>query len=261
MNSILKKICDHKRVEIEITKKKCSYASLEKILNNKVNRNFKELLISSKRDKKNNIIGEIKKSSPSAGLIIKEYYPENLAVEYEKSGIGAISILTEKKFFDGSIDDLSLVNKKTNIPILRKDFIIDSYQILESKIYNADAILLIATILDDNQIKNFIKLANEFNLDCLVEIHNDEELKRVLNINYPIIGINNRNLKNLDVDSNYALNFLKNIPKDFTIVAESGIKSKENINIYNDNGVFNFLIGESILKSANISKKIEELLY
>ncbi len=260
MNSILKKICDHKRVEIEITKKKCSYSSLEKILNNKVNRNFKEVLINSEKNKKNNIIGEIKKSSPSAGLIVEEYYPEKLAVEYEKSGIGAISVLTEKKFFNGNIDDLSLVNKKTNIPLLRKDFIIDSYQILESKIYNADAILLIATILNDNQIKKFVELAKQFNLDCLIEIHNEEELERVLNINYPIIGINNRNLKNLNIDSNYALNFLKNIPKDFTIVAESGIKSKDDIKIYNDNGVFNFLIGESILKSNNISKKIEELL-
>ena len=260
MNSILEKICDNKKNEIIKTKEKCSLDSLQKIIKNKINRNFKKLIIDSQRKNKNNIIGEIKKSSPSAGLIIPEYYPENIAIDYEKSGIGALSILTEKKFFDGNVDDLSLVSQKTNIPILRKDFIIDPYQILESKIYNADAILLITTILNDDEIKEFINLATQYNLDCLIEIHNEEELKRAVNIDYPIIGINNRNLKNLNVDSNYALNLINKIPKNFTIVAESGIKSKEDILKYNDAGVFNFLIGESILKSSDISKKITELL-
>ncbi|PPR44759.1 MAG: Indole-3-glycerol phosphate synthase [Alphaproteobacteria bacterium MarineAlpha5_Bin8] len=260
MNDILKNICDQKKIEIEINKNKCSYSSLQKLIKNKVNRNFRNLVIDSQKKLTNNIIGEIKKSSPSAGLIIKDYYPENIAINYEKSGVGALSILTEKNFFSGSIDDLSLVSKKTNIPILRKDFIIDPYQILESKIYNADAILLIATILNDLEIKNFINLSKKYNLDCLIEVHNEEELKRILNIGYPVIGINNRNLKNLNVDSNYALNLISKIPKDFTIIAESGIKSKEDILKYNEVGVFNFLIGESILKSSNITKKVKELL-
>ena len=134
---------ENKKVEIEKNKSRCSYSSLEKLLIDSENRNFKELLFNSHKMKKNNIIAEIKKGSPSAGIIIKDYMPENIAVEYEKSGVGAISILTDNKFFYGEIDHLSVVNKITNLPIIRKDFIIDEYQIIESKVYKAEAILLI----------------------------------------------------------------------------------------------------------------------
>ena len=260
MKDILQKICENKKIELEITKQRCSFSSLEKIIKDKNNRNFKELIINSQDKKNNNIIAEIKKASPSAGVIIKDYFPEIIAADYEKSGVGAISILTENTFFHGSLDHLSLINKKTSLPILRKDFIIDPYQILESKVYQADAILLIASILDDNQIKDFINLAEQYGLDCLVETHTEDELNRAINIGYPIIGINNRNLKNLSVNIHNTLNLINKIPKEFIVVAESGIKSKKDIIIYNDIGVFNFLIGESILKSTNINDKIREFL-
>tara|TARA_Y100001970_G_scaffold287048_1_gene410743 strand:- start:1412 stop:2197 length:786 start_codon:yes stop_codon:yes gene_type:complete len=260
MKNILLEICNKKREEIIKLKERCSFASLEKILNDKKNRNFKELLINSSRKKTNNIIAEIKKASPSAGILINNYKPETIAIEYEKSGVGAISILTEKNYFQGEIDHLSLINNKTNIPILRKDFIIDKYQILESKIYKADAILLILSILNDNEIKEFLNIAKEYGLDCLIEAHTEEELKRAINIGYPIIGINNRNLKNLSVDINNTLDLIKKVPKDFIIVAESGIKTKNDIIKYNNLGVFNFLIGESILSSPVISVKINQLL-
>jgi len=260
MNNILNKICENKKKELELTKKKCSFSSLEKILQNIDNRKFKELIINSQDKKNNNIIAEIKKASPSAGIIVKNYFPEIIASNYEKSGVGAISVLTESTFFYGDIDHLSLLNRKTNLPILRKDFIIDPYQILESKVYQADAILLIASILSDNQIKDFINLANKYGLDCLIETHTKEELNRAINIGYPIIGINNRNLNNLSVNLNNTLKLINNIPKEFVIIAESGIKSKKDIEKYNDAGIFNFLIGESILKSTNINDKIKELL-
>ena len=260
MKDILTKICEKKRIEIEQTKQRCSFATLEKLLQNKENRRFKNLLINSHKERKNNIIAEIKKASPSAGVIIKEYFPENIAVDLEKSGAGAISILTEKYFFQGSLDHLSLINKKSNLPIIRKDFILDPYQILESKVYSADAILLIASILNDNQIKDFIDLAKQYKMDCLIETHTENELNRAINIGYPIIGINNRNLKNLSVNINNTINLINKIPKEFIVVAESGIKSKTDIDKYNDVGVFNFLIGESILKSSNINEKIKELL-
>ena len=260
MTDILANICEKKNEELKELKTRCSFSSLEKLLKHSKNRGFKDLLIKSHNKKKNNIIAEIKKASPSAGLIIKDYFPENIAIDYEKSGVGSISILTETSFFQGNLDHLSLINKKTNLPILRKDFIIDAYQILESKIYKADAILLIVSILSDNQLKEFIDIADKYGLDCIVEIYNQTELERALKIGYPIIGINNRNLKNLSIDINNTINLIKNIPNEFIVVAESGIKTKKDINIYNKLGVYNFLIGESLLKAQNIEIKIKELL-
>ena len=191
MNNLLTDICNRKKKEIEALKLKCSLKSLQKLIGNKQNREFKKILKESQKNGKNNIIAEIKQSSPSAGEIIKDYYPEDIAVKYEKAGAGAISILTEKNFFKGSIDHLSLINSKTNIPILRKDFIIDPYLIYESKVYKADSILLIMSILEDNEIKEYIKIANDIGLDCIIETHTLDEIIRALKIDYPIIGINN----------------------------------------------------------------------
>ena len=261
MNNILEKICKDKIIELEETKLRCSYKTLEKLISPKLEkREFKEKLISAQLNKKNFIIGEIKKQSPSAGEIIKNYIPEDLAIIYERANIGAISVLTETKYFLGNVEHVSIVKKKSNLPILRKDFIIDEYQILESKIYQADCILLILSILSDTQVKKFIKLANDLNLDCIIEVHDESELKRAVKINYPIIGINNRNLKSLDVDLNNSIKLNKNITKDFTIIAESGIKESKDIINFNNTGIYNFLIGESLLKSKNKEKKIGELL-
>tara|TARA_B100001245_G_C22823541_1_gene396242 strand:- start:266 stop:1051 length:786 start_codon:yes stop_codon:yes gene_type:complete len=259
MENILNKICAQKNIELIEEKKRCSYETLKKLLNKNKKRNFKEVLMDAQLNNNNNIIAEIKKASPSAGIIINNYEPENLAIEYEQSGVGAISILTEKNFFNGSLDHLSLVHKNSKLPILRKDFIIDSYQILQSKIYNADAILLIVSILSDSQIKDFIDIADNFNLDCIIEIHSIEEFERAIKIGYPIIGINNRNLKTLETNESNIINLVSNFHKDFTFIAESGISNHEQIKKYNDNGIFNFLIGESLLKSNNISNKIKEL--
>jgi indole-3-glycerol phosphate synthase len=260
MNYILKKICTDKIKEIEVTKSKCSLDTLIKLLPEKKNKKFKNLIQESQQNKTNNIIAEIKKSSPSSGEIIKNYDPNNLAYQYEESGAGAISILTESNYFQGSIDHLSLISKTSRLPILRKDFIIDIYQIYESKVYKADAILLILTILTDHQIKEYIKIANELGLDCILETHSKDELDRAIKIDYPIIGINNRNLDNLSVDTNNVFNLIKSIPKDINIIAESGIKTYSNIQSYNEAGIYNFLIGESILKANNINKKFKELL-
>jgi len=260
MNNLLTDICNRKKKEIEALKLKCSLKSLQKLIGNKQNREFKKILKESQKNEKNNIIAEIKQSSPSAGEIIKDYYPEDIAVKYEKAGAGAISILTEKNFFKGSIDHLSIIETKTNIPILRKDFIIDPYQIYESKVYKADSILLIMSILEDNEIKEYIKIANDIGLDCIIETHTLDEINRALKIDYPIIGINNRNLDNLSVNIDNTLNMINKIPKSFTVIGESGIKSNENIKKYNDYGVYNFLIGETILRSSNYDSMIKKLL-
>ena len=262
MNNLLEKICANKKKEIEENKKKCSLKSLEKILQNlKIEkRSFKKLLINSQKNKKNFIIGEIKKSSPSAGNIIKDYNPNEIALTYEKSGIGALSILTDIQYFEGNIEHISIIKKSSNLPILRKDFIIDEYQIYESKVYNADCILLIVAILTDNEIRNFIKIAEEINIDCIIETHNEQEVIRAMNIGYPIIGINNRNLKNLSIDISNTSKLFKKISNNFTVIGESGIKNKNDIVKYNKLGIYNFLIGESLLRSKNREKKIYELL-
>ncbi len=260
MTDILKKICNKKKEELEHTKNKYSLKTLQKLLPNKENRNLKELIQSSQKNKKTNIIAEIKKASPSAGEIISDYHPEDIAINYEKYGAGALSILTEIFFFKGQIDHISLINSKSNLPILRKDFIIDSYQIYESKVFKADAILLILTILSDTQIKEFINIANEIGLDCIIEAHSPDEIERAIEINYPIIGINNRNLNSLSVDMNTTINLINNIPNYFSIIAESGIKSYADIAMYNQKGIYNFLIGESLLKSKNINNTFKELL-
>ena len=260
MNDLLKKICQKKREEIKITKSRCSLSSLEKLLPDKSNKGFKILVQKSQINKKNNIIAEIKKQSPSAGEIIKDFIPENIAIQYEQSGAGAISILTETSFFKGHIDHLSSIRQKTNLPLLRKDFIIDPYQIFESKVCKADAILLIVTILSDKEITEFIKIADEIGLDCIIETHTKNELQRALKFNYPIIGINNRNLNNLSININNTLELIKKIPSEFNIIGESGINSRSDIQNYNQSGVFNFLIGEKLLTSKNINLKFRELL-
>ena len=261
MNNILKKICEDKNKEISILKNKCSLSTLKKLISDKIEkRNFKNAVIESASNKNNFIIGEIKKASPSAGQIIKDYDPLDIAKTYENAGVGAISILTESNFFNGEIDHLSLIKKNTGIPILRKDFIIDEYQIYESKVYQADVVLLIVSVLSDNQLKKFIEISNDLNLDCIIETHNKEEIKRALKFKYPIIGINNRNLKNLKTDITNSINLFTNISKDYTVIAESGIKSQFDIKMYNDLGIFNFLIGESILRSDDYSAFIKKLL-
>jgi len=261
MHNILKKICEDKRLEIEILKKKCSLNSLKKLISDEINkRDFKNVIIKSSLEKRNFIIGEIKKASPSAGEIIHNYEPIEISKIYERAGVKALSVLTEKNYFKGEIDHLSYVKQNTNIPILRKDFIIDEYQIYESKVYQADVILLIVSVLSDDELKKFLKIANELNLDCIIETHDENEIKRALKLDYPILGINNRNLKNLKTDLNNSVSLFTSISKDYTVIAESGIKTAEDINMYNDLGIFNFLIGESILRSKDYTTFIKKLL-
>ena len=261
MNNILKKICEDKKLELEILKKKCSLNSLKKLISDQINkRDFKNVIIKSVEEKKNFIIGEIKKASPSAGEIIHNYEPIEIGKIYERAGVKALSVLTEKNYFKGEIDHLSYIKQNTNIPILRKDFIIDEYQIYESKVHQADVILLIVSILSDDELKKFLKIANELNLDCIIETHDENEIKRALKLDYPILGINNRNLKNLKTDLNNSVSLFTSISKDYTVIAESGIKTAEDINMYNDLGIFNFLIGESILRSKDYATFIKKLL-
>jgi indole-3-glycerol phosphate synthase len=196
------------------------------------------------------IIAEIKKASPSAGVIVDEFDPVTKAIDYEAFGASALSILTEEDFFMGSVDYLKDVKKVTALPILRKDFIIDEYQLYESKLIGADCILLIASILSDHQIKDFINITKKLELDYLIEVHDENELQRVEHFEDALIGVNNRNLKTFEVDLDNSVR-LRNVFKQKNIfIAESGIKSREDMNYLKLNGINVFLIGESLMRGS-----------
>ena len=196
------------------------------------------------------IIAEIKKASPSAGVISEDFDPIKKAIEYEAFGASALSILTEEDFFMGSVSYLKDVKKITNLPILRKDFMIDEYQIYESKLIGADCILLIASILSDQQIKDFINISQQLELDYLIEVHDENELRRVEHYEDALIGTNNRNLKTFEVDLDNSVR-LRNLFKEKNIfIAESGIKSREDMNYLKLNNIKVFLIGESLMRGS-----------
>ena len=206
--------------------------------------NFKKSL----QNKTEAIIAEIKKASPSAGIISDNFDPVLKSKEYESFGASALSILTEEDYFLGNIQYLMDVKAVTSLPILRKDFIVDEYQIYESKLIGADCILLIASILNDEELKNFSEIAERLKLDYIIEVHDEEELQRVKHFSNAIIGVNNRNLKTFDVDINNSVELKKIFEGENVFIAESGIKSKKDIEYLQQHNINVFLIGESLMK-------------
>ena len=206
--------------------------------------NFKKSL----QNKAEAIIAEIKKASPSAGIISDNFDPVLKSKEYESFGASALSILTEEDYFLGNIEYLKDVKATTSLPILRKDFIVDEYQIYESKLIGADCILLIASILNDKELKNFSETAERLKLDYIIEVHNEEELQRAQHFSNAIIGVNNRNLKTFDVDINNSVELKKIFEGENIFIAESGIKSKKDIEYLQQHNINVFLIGESLMK-------------
>ncbi len=206
--------------------------------------NFKKSL----QNKAEAIIAEIKKASPSAGIISDNFDPVLKSKEYESFGASALSILTEEDYFLGNIQYLMDVKAITSLPILRKDFIVDEYQIYESKLIGADCILLIASILNDEELKKFSEIAEKLKLDYIIEVHDEEELQRVQHFSNAIIGVNNRNLKTFDVDINNSVELKKIFEGENVFIAESGIKSKKDIEYLQQHNINVFLIGESLMK-------------
>ncbi len=244
--NILDEIVSKKRTRVDEVK---SIVSIEDIQNqlaksSSPKSNFKNNL----ENQAQAIIAEIKKASPSAGIIAEDFNPILKAQEYEKMGARALSILTEEDFFQGSNKVLQDVKKVTNLPILRKDFIIDDYQIYESKLIGADCILLITSILSDSQIEEYVSKAEAINLDVLIEVHDEEELVRVSRFHNALIGVNNRNLKTFEVDLMNAVRLRKNYDGNQIFIAESGIKSSADIEYLVSNDINVFLIGESLMR-------------
>lgn len=206
------------------------------------------------------LIAEIKKASPSKGIIREDFNPDRIGVIYEEKGASAISVLTEEDFFHGSLTDLSRVRKAVTLPLLRKDFIFDLYQIYESRLNGADAILLIASILERYQIEDLMGLSGKLGMDSIVEIHNWKELDKTLIAGAGIIGINNRDLDTLKVDMETTFKLIRDIPGEKTVISESGIRERGDVKRLEGEKVDAILVGTAFMEAQDIGKKVEELL-
>ena len=247
----------------ETVKKSISYrqiSSLEEDFEKYSKRAFVSAISEKVFKEETAIIAEIKKASPSKGLIREDFDPKKIAEEYETNGATCLSILTDEPFFQGKLEYLATVRNSSELPILRKDFIIDPYQIYETKAYGGDCILLIVAALDIMQLKDFSQLARELDLDILVEVHSEKELTGALSISPTLVGINNRDLTTFEVDKNLSLKLSKKIPRDITVVSESGINSKEDILSSKEQGIHSFLIGESLMREPSPGEALKKIL-
>ena len=261
MSDILKQITDYKKSEVLELKKKQSIKDFEKeIINIENPRKFLDTLISASNDKFG-LIAEVKKASPSKGIIRKDFNPEKIAIDYEKAGAACLSVLTDQNFFHGKSEYLEKIKKIVDLPILRKDFIIDEFQIFESRFIGADCILLIVACLNDTELNDFYNISKSLKMDALIEVHNEDELQRALKLNPKMIGINNRNLKNMTVTLDTSIKLVKKIPKNILVVSESGFKNHSDLKLMEQYGIKSFLIGETFMKSKNIESSVENILF
>jgi indole-3-glycerol phosphate synthase len=206
------------------------------------------------------VIAELKKASPSKGLIRPDFRVAELATELEQAGAAALSVLTDERYFQGSLNNLEIASEATSIPCLRKDFIVDEFQLVEAKVYRADAILLIVAALSRNELVGLHQRATELQLDVLCEVHDSSELDRALEVGCEIIGVNNRNLHTFHVDLNTSVQLAKRIPASVLRVAESGIESGDDIARLRDVGFDAFLIGESLMRAEHPGEALRQLM-
>ena len=206
------------------------------------------------------IISEVKHASPSKGVFREDFDPVEIAKSYSAGGASAISVLTDKKYFKGSLTYLKNIRSEVDTPLLRKDFIIDPYQVYEARLFGADALLLIVAALDQRDLKDLLELTHSLQMNAIVEVHDGEELDRALEADARIIGINNRDLRTFDVDLNVSINLSKKVPGDKIVIAESGISSIKDIDGLRAEGVHVFLIGETFMKAADPGQKLKELI-
>lgn len=255
--NILDTIIAEKKREITLKKSIISYAQLENsdLFHSKTNSLSKSILNSPY-----GIIAEHKRRSPSKNTINTRFSVEEVTKGYENAGASGISILTDTTFFGGSLDDLLLARACVQTPLLRKEFIIDEYQIIEAKSYGADAILLIASVLTNQEIKELSNFAHSLALEVLLEVHNLNELEKSIMPTIDIIGVNNRNLKTFEVDLQNSIDLITHIPNEFTMISESGITKPEEILLLKSHGFDGFLIGENFMKTANPGKSLEQFI-
>jgi len=254
--TILDKIVADKRREVERAKRKVPLSVLKERVGRQKPLDFAAAL----RGKNVKLIAEVKKASPSKGMLCPDFKPVEMAQTYAQNGAAAISVITESKYFQGRLEYLPDIRKAVDIPLLRKDFIFDAYQIYESAAYSADAILLIAAIFSQEKIEELVALARELNLSCLVEVHNEEELFKALLAGGEIIGINNRDLNTFKTDTNVTRRLRLLVPDGQIVVSESGISHKDDMEKMRECKVNAVLIGEALVTAADIPARMKELL-
>lgn len=262
MSDILNKINATKRVEIEAARALIDFNALHKeALQASPTRDFAGAIISRAAQQKPAIIAEIKKASPSKGVLREDFLPAAIAREYEAAGAACLSVLTDEIYFQGHADYLKAARAACNLPVLRKDFIIDKYQIAQARAWGADAILLIAASLSLNEMQQFEQYAFELGMSVLVEVHNEAELQQALQLSTPLLGINNRNLRTFDVTLQTTLDLLAQIPADKTVITESGILSAVDVELMKNNHVYGFLVGEAFMRAPHAGNALTELFF
>ena len=257
---MLKEILQSKRAEIEQLSKIHSIASFEAEAEGFENRNFSEKLIISEQSNHIGVIAEVKKASPSKGILRENFEAKNIARLYENNSATCISVLTDKKFFKGSIENLILARREISIPVLRKDFIIDPLQVAESYAMHADCILLIAAALPVSLLIELELQALSYGMDCLLEVHDEGDLEKVMSCKSKLIGINNRNLEDFSVNLDTSLRLNKKIPATKLVISESGIKNSKDIKLLADSGIRTFLIGEIFMRQDCPGQALKKLL-
>lgn len=259
--NILKEIIEHKREEIRHAKSRQSLATIKAQLDIRpFISSFTKTLVNKARKKQVAIIAEIKQKSPSYGLIREDFNLLNIAQSYIQGGACCLSILTDEKYFGGKLTYIKKVKEFYPLPVLRKDFIIDDYQIFESKLAHADAILLLANVLSATQLQEFEEQANALGLDALIEIHHQKDIKKIEKCRSPIIGINNRNLHHFTTDINHCIQLKKELPEHRFIVCESGIRSPKDISLVTENGIYIFLIGQYLMQQKDSEESLRKLI-
>ena len=257
---ILKKIVSRKQEEIA---ESINRVPIERMIELAANadspRRFYNALNSKVLKHQSGIIAEIKKASPSKGVLRENFDPVEIAQSYESGGATCLSILTDRDFFQGDPQYLIKARTAVSIPVIRKDFIIHPYQVYESRAIGADCILLIASCLEDDELKNLSDIATSLGMDTLLEVHDSEELNRALKLDLPLLGINNRNLRNFKVSLQTTIDLISDIGDDKLIITESGIKTKLDVDLMHQNNVFGFLIGEVFMRNSNPGQKLKEL--
>lgn len=261
--TILKKIIARKHQEVEERKQKVSEAELiERAQTADPCRGFARALQVRAQDKQPAIIAEIKKASPSKGVIREDFNPEAIAKSYEKHGAACLSVLTDVDYFQGADSYLQQARAATSLPVIRKDFMVDRYQVVEARALGADCILLIAAALNDDQLVALKDCAQDLGMDVLVEVHSGEELQRALTLEGDyLLGINNRDLHSFEVSLDTTINLLSKIPQGTMVITESGIVNKSDVNLMMEHDVFGFLVGESFMRAPSPGEKLAELFF